>query len=187
MSSALSGDKEFLAAMVAATLQDLRLPSGISQDLMPKGDAAPELLRAWVDRHTVPQKNSRRNGSSGTFLGDAIYDHYTARAVLNGMPFDARGTSFTLREALLNLGVNEPETQIKIWQNNFALAAETGDRMMNLLNRTVLSNGRSNDLVDTENAENLGEAEIMGLPYGLDEVNEESVFRSSTGSLQELD
>lgn len=191
MSNVLTGDKEFLAAMVAATLQDLRPPAGLSDDLMPERGADPGLHQAWLGRHTFPQKGKRQNGFSAVFLGDAVYDHYTARAVLNGMPFDARGRSFTLQEALLNLGVNEPNAQIAVWKKDFTLAAEVGDKMMDMIHRRIpVGLARNDDLQDAENKGDndgspLEDAAEMSLPYGFDRTDE--IVPLMTDSSQILD
>lgn len=186
MSNVLTGDKEFLAAMVAATLQDLRPPAGLSDDLMPERGADPGLHQAWLGRHTFPQKGKRQNGFSAVFLGDAVYDHYTARAVLNGMPFDARGRSFTLQEALLNLGVNEPNAQIAVWKKDFALAAQVGDRMMDMIHRKTGGNESLNEEAQEDNEHStLDGAAEMSLPYGFDRTDE--IVPLMTDSSQILD
>ncbi|MBU2760964.1 hypothetical protein [Acidithiobacillus sulfurivorans] len=156
-----SGDKAFLMAVVAATLQDLRPQDNFSQDPLPEKGAPTELYQAWLSRHTIPQ----RGEPEGSFLGDALYDHYTAQAVLGGMPFESRGKPFTLEEALLNLGVNEPESLIDAWKKDFVQAADMGDKLMGALTSNVNIKSLLNE--DDEEAE-------LSMPYGVDREAEES-------------
>lgn len=159
-----SGDKAFLAAVVAATLQDLRPQDSFSQDPLPEKGVSLELYQAWLSRHTTPQ----RGEPEGSFLGDALYDHYTAQAVLGGMPFESRGKPFTLKEALLNLGVNEPESLIDAWKKDFVQAADMGDKLMSALT----SNVNIKSLLEDDEAE-------LSMPYGVDRKAEESVANSA--------
>jgi hypothetical protein len=167
------GDKELLAAMVAATLQDLRPPKGLSDDPMPGKDADPSSYQAWIKRHTAPQREGRKI-IEDHFFSDAIYDHYTARAVLNGMPFDARGQSFTLQEALLNLGVNDPQTRIAAWKEDFAKAADVGDRMMNMVHQRI-----SMQVPDEDDDSDLENEAETALPYQFEHTDRTPAMDSS--------
>jgi hypothetical protein len=133
----LGNGKGLLVEMVAATLEDLKPPRGLALDPMPGRDASPDVYQEWVKRHTIFQKD--KSAKSETFyIGDPIYNYYTARAVLNGMPFNIRNESYTLQTALLQLGINDPESVIESWRRDTSLAVKAGKNLMGLLDGSVV-------------------------------------------------
>ena len=124
--------KDLLVEMVAVTLEDLKPPRGLAMDPMPGRDADPDVYQEWINRHTIVQKDKGRDGEV-FYIGDSIYNYYTARAVLNGMPFNIRKESYTLQDALLQLGINEPESVIESWKRDTSSAVKAGKRLMDLL------------------------------------------------------
>ncbi len=123
----VSGDKELLVSMIGAVLQDLRPPRGLADDPMPGKSASEADFLAWVDRHTKTCGSSKEPKA---VIGDAIYDHYTARAILGGMPFCSRDRDYTLTQALQTLGIRDADRVIDLWRSDPEKAAQTGDRMV---------------------------------------------------------
>lgn len=126
-----AGYNAILAAMIGATLQDLKKPDHYQDDPLPS-DKNGEDFQAWMDRHTVKQRKTNQN--DGSFLGDDLYNHYTAKAILNGAPFNAMGHKLTLKDALSHLGILNPSKKIEDWINDPVAAAETGDRLIAAIN-----------------------------------------------------
>jgi hypothetical protein len=98
-----------------------------------------------MDRHTTPQREKQ-----GTFYGDDVYDHCTARAVLYGMPFDVLDERFTLISALEALDMSEPESLIETWKQDFNSAADCGDRLDQLTHARNLPKGWQGLMVESD-------------------------------------
>lgn len=163
----MPGDKELLIAMVGAVLQDLRPPLGLMQDPMPMKSASDTEYQAWIGRHTSEQ---RRVGKKNYTAGDDIYNYYTARAILGGMPFNARDRQYTLNSALTDFGIKNPEKLIAGWRQDAEMAAQTGDRILVAINGKALSQtSMSSVMLETEEEEDVldsnAAAEVLVLPY----------------------
>lgn len=177
----ISGDKELLAAMVGAILQDLRPPAGLNSDPMPAKSASEAEFSAWIERHTFKQRETGQQ-FGGFVAGDAVYDHYTARAILNGMPFNARDQRYTLSEALASLGVNDPDRLMDRWRMDAELAARTGDRILIAINGKEATRAEIADAVsgmeedDDQAAAVTMEMENEGLPCEIEESCVASVY-----------
>ena len=163
----IPGDKELLIAMVGAVLQDLRSPPGLTQDPMPSKLASDTEYQAWIERHTSEQRRAEKKNYTA---GDDIYNHYTARAILGGMPFNARDRQYTLSGALVDLGLKNPEKLITDWRNDAELAARTGDRILVAINGKALSRTSMSSVIwEDEEEEDAPDgntaAEDLVLPY----------------------
>lgn len=147
-----SGYNTMVAAMVAATLQDLDQPVTILDDPLPKNGDESEYVQ-WIQRHTIMQrKKPSENASPANFLGDALYNHYTALSILNGESFSAMGHTLTLNEALTHLGLNDPESLIAQWKSHPEIAVETGNRLMSFINDSTYrgESGIPESILDNE-------------------------------------
>ena len=154
----IPGDKELLIAMVGAVLQDLRPPPGLTQDPMPMKSASDTEYQAWIERHTSEQRRAEKKNYTA---GDDIYNHYTARAILGGMPFNARDRQYTLSGALVDLGLKNPEKLIAGWRADAESAAETGDRIMVAINGKALSRTlMSSVMLETEEEEDSSDSNV---------------------------
>lgn len=163
----IPGDKELLIAMVGAVLQDLRPPPGLTQDPMPIKSAPDTEYQAWIERHTSEQ---RQSGKKNLTVGDDIYNYYTARAILGGMPFNARDRQYTLNSALMDFGIKNPEKLIAGWRQDAEMAAQTGDRILVAINGKALSQtSMSSVMLETEAEEDVldfnAATEVLVLPY----------------------
>jgi hypothetical protein len=161
----LGNSNELLVEMVAATLEDLKPPRGLALDPMPGKDAGHDVYQEWVDRHTIIQKESEGSGKV-FYIGDNIYNYYTARAVLNGMSFGVKNESYTLQTALLQMGVVDPESVIESWKRDTPSAVMTGKKLMDLLGGSGThrkNDARINDEI-FHNDEHDDELE-MSMPY----------------------